>query len=67
MFLDQYYLVSLRSLYCVASGSWSPKQCQAWVPSNEMDLRTNQLLVDYSHKLCATNDLHILHVVCHFS
>ena len=36
------------------SGSWSPKQCYILVPSCGGGLQSNQILVGYSHKLCAT-------------
>lgn len=38
----------------IDSGSWSPKQGWVWVSSQGVDLKSNQTLVGYSDKLCAT-------------
>ena len=43
-----------RSLSCLVSGLWPPKQCQVWVPSHGMHLKSNQILVGYSHSLCTS-------------
>lgn len=45
-----FYPKSLRYLF---SGSWSPKQFLVWVPSPGMDLKSNQIMVGYCHKLYA--------------
>ena len=45
---------SLRSLDHGVSGSSSPKQCWVWVTFHGVDLTSNQLLLDDTHKLCAT-------------
>ncbi|ERE75321.1 opioid-binding protein/cell adhesion molecule-like protein [Cricetulus griseus] len=31
-------------------GSWSPKQCQIWVPSYEVGLQSNQILIVISFR-----------------
>lgn len=46
------YILGLWAV-CLVSGSWSPKQCQVWVPAHEIGLKSNHILVGYSHKLCA--------------
>ena len=46
-----------RSLGYLASGSWSPKQCQVCVPSFGIGPRSNQTLLGYSHKICTTTVL----------
>ena len=44
-----------RSLVYLISGSKSSKQCQIWwVPLQTVDLQSNQILVGYSYKLCAS-------------
>lgn len=43
-----------RSLGYLVSGSWSPKQCQVWVLSHGMGLKSKQTLASYSYKLGAT-------------
>ena len=49
----KFYISSIwfysRSLDYLVSGSWTPKQCQAWVPSCRVGL---QVLVGYSHIFC---------------
>lgn len=49
-----FYYMSLGYL---VSGSWSLKQCPVWVPSGGVDLQSNQILVGYFHKHCATTAL----------
>lgn len=44
----------LRSQGYLFSGSWSTKQHQVWVSSHRVGLKLYQILVSYSHKLCAT-------------
>lgn len=36
------------------SGFWLSKQCQVWVPSSGVDLKSNQILGGYSHKVYAS-------------
>lgn len=40
--------------FTLVSGSMSPEQCQAWITSHEVSLKSNETFVGYSHKLCAT-------------
>ena len=54
-----------ESLYYLVSSYWSPKQCQARLPSHGVGLKSNQILTGYSHKLCATIAYHILQEVQH--
>lgn len=42
------------SMTYLVSGSWLPHQCRRWVLSWEMERNSNQLLVGFSHKPCAT-------------
>lgn len=42
------------SLGHVVSASWKAKQYWLWVLSCEMDLKSDQLLVGYSYRICAT-------------
>ena len=50
---EQYHLPFPRSLVELGSGSWSHEQCWEWVPSHEVNLQSRQILVGYSHQLCA--------------
>lgn len=43
-------------LNCLVSGSMSPKKNWVWVPCPRMSRQTNQLLIDYSNKRCASID-----------
>lgn len=54
MFLQQNRNIRFypQSLAYLVSGSWPPRQCQEWVPSHGLGLKSNQILVGYSHKLC---------------
>lgn len=42
------------SLGCLVSRSRSPKQCQVWVSSHTVGLKSDQILVGYSRKVYAT-------------
>lgn len=46
--------IYVRSLGCLVSGFWSPEQCEVWVSSRGVSLKSNQVLNYYSHKICAT-------------
>lgn len=40
---------SYRFVFCLSSGPWPPRQCQAWVLSHGMALKSSQRVVGYSH------------------
>ena len=44
----------LRSLGCLLSCSLSPKQCELFISSHGVSLKSHQILDYYLHKLCAT-------------
>lgn len=43
-----------RFMSYLVSCSYSPEQCWTWYPSHGVGLKPYQILVSYSHKLCAT-------------
>lgn len=46
-----------RSVGCLFCSSWSSKQCQVWVLSHRVGVKSNETLVGNFHKFCATIDL----------
>ena len=56
MFLQQKSSICFfpRSMACLVSGSWLPRQCQAQVSSHGVDLNLNQIMISSSHNFCAT-------------
>lgn len=53
-FLDASVLFSAKSQGYLVSACWLPKLCPLWVSSCGIDLKSNEILVGYSHTFCAT-------------
>lgn len=51
-----------RSLAYMASGSWPPKKCRAWVPHQAVVLKSNQKVVGCPHKLHSA--IALVHLAC---
>lgn len=57
-------MISPRSLVYLISGSWSPKQCLRLFSSYRVGSKSNNILIDYSHKMVPQLHNHILQT-CH--
>lgn len=55
MFLQQIHSSSFsnRSITYLVSVSWQPEQCQAWVQSHRVGLKSKQWVIGYSHNMWA--------------
>lgn len=52
-FLEASVLFSAKSQGYLVSACWLPKLCPLWVSSCGIDLKSNEILVGYSHTFCA--------------